>query len=124
MISRLRQSIHWVRVLRHSRSGSLTEALDEIEKMGALASLTPLELALKSELLLRKYEFDQAEELRDIVARMTDDAANARGKYINLWVRSMRARIEGDYALDRYLVGEVAKLPVSRRLRDLLTMPD
>jgi len=102
----------------------LTEALDEIEKMGALASLTPLELALKSELLLRKYEFDQAEELRDIVARMTDDAANARGKYINLWVRSMRARIEGDYALDRYLVGEVAKLPVSRRLRDLLTMPD
>ena len=123
MIKRLLQGIHWVRTLQHSRSGSLNEALDEIDKMAALAPLRPLELAFKSELLLRQHRFEKAEELRNIVARMTDDAADSRGKYINFWVRSVRARIEGDQALDNYLVRE-AKLPVSQTLRDWLTLPE
>jgi len=101
----------------------LNEALDEIDKMAALAPLRPLELAFKSELLLRQHRFEKAEELRNIVARMTDDAADSRGKYINFWVRSVRARIEGDQALDNYLVRE-AKLPVSQTLRDWLTLPE
>ena len=124
MITRLRLAIHWVRALRHSRSGSLDEAMVQIDKMGALAPLRPLELAFKSELLLRQHKFEEAEELWDVVARLTDDAADPRARYINFWVRSIRARIEGDHALNNYFVREAGKLPVSQTLRDWLTLPD
>jgi hypothetical protein len=124
MINRLRQGLHWVRALRFSRSGSLNEAMDQIDKMEARGALGPLELAFKSGLLLRQRRFEEAQALIDHVARITEGATNPNDKYVNLWVRSNRAGMNGDVALDNHLVREAEKLGVSDTFREWLPMVD
>lgn len=96
----------------------------QIDKSEKLAPLRPLELAFKSMLLLVQHRFDEAEELRDHVAKITESAQNPEGRYINLYVRSTRASIEGDYVLMNHLLREEEALKVSQRFKDWLPIRD
>lgn len=98
--------------------------MDEIEILERLAPLTPLELAFKSMVLLVLHRFDEAEEIRDQVARITESALDPKGRYINLYVRSARASIEGDVALENYLLREAETLKVSKMLQSWLPIRD
>ena len=55
---------------------------------------------------------------------MTENATSPKLKYINLWVRSVRASIEGDQVLRRHLGKEASQLEVSETFRDWLPMLD
>lgn len=96
----------------------------EIGKMERLAPLTPLELAFKSTVLLVQHRFDEAETLRDHVAKLTENARDPKGRYINLYVRSARASIEGDHALMNYLLREAGTLKVSKIFQNWLPIRD
>ena len=111
----------WSRAKHCSAKGDLEAASHWLQRAEHGESRPQFKLindAFKATILLRQHRFDEAEHLFDSVARRTDPPQSENERYVNLFVRSIRAEIDGDSLLEQRLLREAQRVecrPVLRR---------
>ena len=127
MFHRARRAWAWSRVQHYSARGDLEAATRWLQRVedGELDPLRKLIIeAFKAAILMRQHRFDEADRLFDTLANKTDPPRGENERYINLFVRSLRAGTHGNEVLEQHLLREAGGVKCRPSLRRWLPIAE